>query len=251
MLKVIPHASCVILCSQPFVYINFTEHTGRSTQHKECRQARWCKTIHSLLGQKHTLRWSLHWPALWRMSCAACPVYLQEGLQTERVEKKKKKNTDNTTLASKIYIVVCLHFPYYEDFAWFNSSDITYGWFLTSPFQPLPLRSSVFCYLSPTGSKFVPRAILVDLEPGTMDSVRSGPFGQLFRPDNFVFGEWTIKHIVTSCEQLTKYVCPLLPYPVEQVSRESPAQCGTSSPCVAQCHAKKSAMAWCGCTVQY
>ena len=29
----------------------------------------------------------------------------------------------------------------------------------------------------------------MDLEPGTMDSVRSGPFGQLFRPDNFVFGK--------------------------------------------------------------
>ncbi len=38
----------------------------------------------------------------------------------------------------------------------------------------------------------MPRAILVDLEPGTMDSVRSGPFGQIFRPDNFVFGEITI-----------------------------------------------------------
>jgi len=35
----------------------------------------------------------------------------------------------------------------------------------------------------------VPRAILMDLEPGTMDSVRAGPFGQLFRPDNFVFGQ--------------------------------------------------------------
>merc|ERR1712216_828310 len=31
--------------------------------------------------------------------------------------------------------------------------------------------------------------ILMDLEPGTMDSVRSGPFGQIFRPDNFVFGQ--------------------------------------------------------------
>lgn len=40
-----------------------------------------------------------------------------------------------------------------------------------------------------TGGKYVPRAVLVDLEPGTMDSVRSGPFGQVFRPDNFVFGE--------------------------------------------------------------
>ncbi|NWH80633.1 TBB2 protein, partial [Piaya cayana] len=44
-------------------------------------------------------------------------------------------------------------------------------------------------YNEATGNKYVPRAILVDLEPGTMDSVRSGPFGQIFRPDNFVFGE--------------------------------------------------------------
>ena len=40
-----------------------------------------------------------------------------------------------------------------------------------------------------TGGKYVPRAVLVDLEPGTMDSVRSGPFGQIFRPDNFIFGQ--------------------------------------------------------------
>jgi hypothetical protein len=37
--------------------------------------------------------------------------------------------------------------------------------------------------------RYVPRAILMDLEPGTMDSVRSGPYGQVFRPDNFVFGQ--------------------------------------------------------------
>ncbi|XP_055261808.1 tubulin beta-4B chain-like, partial [Moschus berezovskii] len=37
--------------------------------------------------------------------------------------------------------------------------------------------------------RYVPRAILVDLEPGTMDSVRSGPFGQIFRPDNFMFAQ--------------------------------------------------------------
>ncbi|XP_025239741.1 tubulin beta-2B chain isoform X5 [Phocoena phocoena] len=42
-------------------------------------------------------------------------------------------------------------------------------------------------YNEATGNKYVPRAILVDLEPGTMDSVRSGPFGQIFRPDNFGF----------------------------------------------------------------
>ncbi|XP_062294076.1 tubulin beta-4B chain isoform X6 [Scomber scombrus] len=47
-------------------------------------------------------------------------------------------------------------------------------------------RISVY-YNEATGGKYVPRAILVDLEPGTMDSVRSGPFGQIFRPDNFGF----------------------------------------------------------------
>lgn len=44
-----------------------------------------------------------------------------------------------------------------------------------------------------SGGKYVPRAVLVDLEPGTMDSVRSGPFGQIFRPDNFVFGMYITK----------------------------------------------------------
>ncbi|PWA92509.1 Tubulin beta-8 chain -like protein [Artemisia annua] len=37
--------------------------------------------------------------------------------------------------------------------------------------------------------RFVPRAVLMDLEPGTMDSLRSGPYGAIFRPDNFVFGQ--------------------------------------------------------------
>lgn len=39
------------------------------------------------------------------------------------------------------------------------------------------------------GRNYVPRAVLVDLEPGTMDSIKAGPFGQVFRPDNFVFGQ--------------------------------------------------------------
>ena len=37
--------------------------------------------------------------------------------------------------------------------------------------------------------KIVPRSVLMDLEPGTMDGVRAGPFGQLFRPDNLDGGE--------------------------------------------------------------
>lgn len=46
----------------------------------------------------------------------------------------------------------------------------------------------------PSAHKYVPRAILVDLEPGTMDSVRSGAFGHLFRPDNFIFGKFPLSH---------------------------------------------------------
>uniref|UniRef100_A0A915DR47 Tubulin beta chain n=1 Tax=Ditylenchus dipsaci TaxID=166011 RepID=A0A915DR47_9BILA len=44
-------------------------------------------------------------------------------------------------------------------------------------------------YNEANGGKYVPRAVLVDLEPGTMDSVRNSPYGQLFRPDNFVRAE--------------------------------------------------------------
>ena len=44
-------------------------------------------------------------------------------------------------------------------------------------------------YNEANGGKYVPRAVMVDLEPGTMDSVRAGPMGKIFRPDNFVFGQ--------------------------------------------------------------
>jgi len=37
-------------------------------------------------------------------------------------------------------------------------------------------------------NKYVPRAILVDLEPGTMETIKFGPNGRLFKPDNFVYG---------------------------------------------------------------
>ncbi|KAM0685341.1 Tubulin beta chain (Beta tubulin), partial [Conglomerata obtusa] len=49
-------------------------------------------------------------------------------------------------------------------------------------------RISVYYNESSTGL-YVPRCVLVDLEPGTMDNVRQGPLGSLFRPDNFIFGQ--------------------------------------------------------------
>eukprot|EP00985_Skeletonema_marinoi_P028904 scaffold26255_cov73-Skeletonema_marinoi.AAC.1 len=39
------------------------------------------------------------------------------------------------------------------------------------------------------GGRYVPRAVLTDLEPGTMDAIRASPAGGMFRPDNFVFGQ--------------------------------------------------------------
>ncbi|XP_011948557.1 PREDICTED: tubulin gamma chain-like [Cercocebus atys] len=52
----------------------------------------------------------------------------------------------------------------------------------------LQLERMEVYYKEASGGRYVPRAVLVDLEPGIMDSVRSGPFGQIFRPDNFIFG---------------------------------------------------------------
>lgn len=55
--------------------------------------------------------------------------------------------------------------------------------------SPLQLERINVYYTEASGGNYVPRAVLVDLEPGTMDSARSGPYGELFRPDNFVFGQ--------------------------------------------------------------
>ncbi|KPJ17509.1 Tubulin beta-1 chain [Papilio machaon] len=50
-------------------------------------------------------------------------------------------------------------------------------------------RIQVYYNQAADGNRYVPRAVLVDLEPGTMDAIRSSSYGQLFRPDNYVFGQ--------------------------------------------------------------
>lgn len=50
------------------------------------------------------------------------------------------------------------------------------------------LRLNVYFNEASSG-KYVPRAVMVDLEPGTVDAVKALPIGSLFRPDNFVFGQ--------------------------------------------------------------
>ena len=44
-------------------------------------------------------------------------------------------------------------------------------------------------YNEANGGRYVPRSVCVDLEPGVIDNIRSGPYGDIYRPDNFVFGE--------------------------------------------------------------
>ncbi|XP_070758121.1 tubulin beta-1 chain isoform X5 [Enoplosus armatus] len=62
------------------------------------------------------------------------------------------------------------------------------------------------------GGKYVPRGLLVDLEPGTMDSVRGSRIGALFRPDNFIHGNsgagnnWAKGHYTEGAELVEQVV---------------------------------------------
>lgn len=44
-------------------------------------------------------------------------------------------------------------------------------------------------YNESSNGRYVPRAAMVDLEPGVIDVIKSSKRGQLFRPDNFVYGQ--------------------------------------------------------------
>lgn len=50
-------------------------------------------------------------------------------------------------------------------------------------------REKKHVFFRPAQDRWIPRAILVDLEPGTMDAVKSGKMGRLFSPENFMFGQ--------------------------------------------------------------
>ena len=44
-------------------------------------------------------------------------------------------------------------------------------------------------YNEACGGHYIPRAVLVDLDPSTMDEVRAGPLGRTYSPDNFISGQ--------------------------------------------------------------
>ncbi|AQK63998.1 Tubulin beta-4 chain [Zea mays] len=71
--------------------------------------------------------------------------------------------------------------------------------------QQLELERINVYYNEAGGGRYVPRAVLMDLEPGTMESIRAGPFGGIFRPDNFVYGQLN--------SDLRKLAVNLIPFP--------------------------------------
>lgn len=39
-----------------------------------------------------------------------------------------------------------------------------------------------------TDARYIPRAVLIDLEPAVFDSIKEKEFGRLFEPDSFIMG---------------------------------------------------------------
>jgi tubulin beta len=78
--------------------------------------------------------------------------------------------------------------------------------------SPLQLERINVYFNEGNEGRYVPRAIMVDLEPGTMDSVRGGAYGGLFRPDNFVFGQsgagnnWAKGHYTEGAELIESVI---------------------------------------------
>ncbi|KAL3317920.1 hypothetical protein Ciccas_003427 [Cichlidogyrus casuarinus] len=55
--------------------------------------------------------------------------------------------------------------------------------------DPLQLQRADVYFNEASQKKYVPRSIMVDLEPGTMDTIRNGKLRELFHPGNFVNGQ--------------------------------------------------------------
>jgi len=70
-------------------------------------------------------------------------------------------------------------------------------------------HSSVY-YTQVDDSRYVPRAVLVDLEPGTMEAIKSGAHGKMYRPDSYINGQngagnnWAKGHYTEGAELVDK-----------------------------------------------
>eukprot|EP00116_Pleurobrachia_bachei_P005609 sb/3465871/ len=68
--------------------------------------------------------------------------------------------------------------------------------------------ATVYCvsYKTVLSASYVPRALIVDLEPGVIDVIKASPLGPVFRPDNYVHGRngagnnWATGHYTEGAE---------------------------------------------------
>jgi tubulin beta len=60
--------------------------------------------------------------------------------------------------------------------------------------------------------RYVPRAVLIDLEPGTAEVIKASPIGKMFKPDNFAWGasgagnNWAKGHYTEGAELIDEVV---------------------------------------------
>ncbi|MES1907254.1 MAG: Tubulin beta-6 chain [Cercozoa sp. M6MM] len=70
-------------------------------------------------------------------------------------------------------------------------------------------RANVY-FTEAHGGRYVPRTILMDLEPGVIDAVRAGPYGKLYKPDSQIHGDngagnnWAKGHYTEGAELIDK-----------------------------------------------
>lgn len=78
--------------------------------------------------------------------------------------------------------------------------------------SPLQLERADVYYTEGSAGNYVPRSILVDLEPGALDAVRSGPLGRMFKPDHFISGSsgagnnWAKGHYTDGAELVDEVI---------------------------------------------
>ena len=67
-------------------------------------------------------------------------------------------------------------------------------------------------YSEGSEGRFVPRAVMLDLEPGVVDTMKSSHFGKLYNPDNFVHGQsgagnnWAKGHYTEGAELIESVI---------------------------------------------
>lgn len=59
-----------------------------------------------------------------------------------------------------------------------------------------PSLRNLFLLFVNIDGRYIPRAACLDLEPGSIDSLRSSKYGGLFSPDNCICGEFLVNDYV-------------------------------------------------------